>query len=69
MHKTNTPSMSTPQLFHLIQEDACESQMSCALWFFVTLAVAPWESGYVTYGPLPRFTITNVPSTPAGYFG
>ena len=69
MHKTNTPSMSTPQLFHLIHEDACESQMSCALWFFGTLAVAPWESGYVTYGPWPRFTMTNVPSTPAGYFG
>lgn len=69
IHKTNTPSMSTPQLFHLIHEDACESQISCALWFFGTLAVAPWESGYVTYGPLPRLTMTNVPSTPAGYFG
>ena len=45
MHKTNTPSISTPQLFHLTHEDACESQMSCALWFFGTLAVAPWESG------------------------
>ena len=69
MHSMSMPAMSTPQLFHLIHEDACESQMSCALWFFGTLAVAPWESGYVTYGPWPRFTMTNVPSTPAGYFG
>ena len=69
MHSMSMPAMSTPQLFHLIHEDACESQISCALWFFGTLAVAPWESGYVTYGPWPRFTMTNVPSTPAGYFG
>ena len=51
IHSVSITAISTPQLFHFTHEDACESQISCALWFFGTLAVAPWESGYVTYGP------------------